>query len=129
MTCRKYYALEGREKRAKTVSKFIFFNLFAAFFNLFVSFFNLFVSFLNLFVSFLNLFVSFLNLSVSFFNLFAALFNLSVPFFNLFTILFSNKLSKTMRIDRMRQSQSENYPFIAGVPLEFALSIRLTAST
>jgi len=62
-------------KGLKTVSKFIFFNLFAAFFNLFVSFSNLYAAFFNLFVLL--------------FSLFAALSNLFVPFFNLFVLLFS----------------------------------------
>jgi len=39
----------------KTVSKFIFFNLFAVFFNLIAAFFNLFVSLFNLSAGFFNL--------------------------------------------------------------------------
>jgi hypothetical protein len=81
MACGKFRNREDREKRAKTVSKFIFFNLFAAFLNLSVSFFNLFAALFNLSIPSFNLFVAFFNLSVSFFNL-------SVVLFNLFSSLF-----------------------------------------
>jgi len=74
---------------SKTVSKFIFFNLFAVFFNLFVAFFNLFETLFNLFVPLFNLSSTFLNLFASLFNLFAAFFNLFVPFLNLSTAFFS----------------------------------------
>ena len=46
---------------SKTVSKFIFFNLFASFFNLLASFFNLFAPFFNLSVAFSDLFPRFSN--------------------------------------------------------------------
>jgi len=74
---------------SKTVSKFIFFNLFAVFFNLFVAFFNLFETLFNLFVPLFNLSSTFLNLFASLFNLFAAFFNLFVPFLNLSVVFFS----------------------------------------
>ena len=53
---------QPRDLSPKTVSKFIFFNLFAVFFNLIAAFFNLFVSLLNLFAAFLNLFALFFRL-------------------------------------------------------------------
>ena len=73
----------------KTVSKLIFFNLFAAFFNLFAAFFNLSVSLLNLFEIFLTLFGAFFNLFETFINLSAAFFNLFVSLINLFAAFFS----------------------------------------
>jgi len=45
----------ARDPSPKTVSKFIFFNLFAVFFNLIAAFFNLFVSLFNLSAGFFNL--------------------------------------------------------------------------
>ena len=81
--------LRPSEFAAKTVSKFIFFNLFAAFFNLFAAFFNLSVSLLNLFEIFFNLFGAFFNLFETFINLSAAFFNLFVSLINLFAAFFS----------------------------------------
>jgi len=78
----------ARDPSPKTVSKFIFFNLFAVFFNLIAAFFNLFVSLFNLSAAFLNLFVLLLNLSVAFFNLFVSLLNLFAAFLNLFALFF-----------------------------------------
>ena len=69
---------QPRDLSPKTVSKFIFFNLFAAFFNLFVSFLNLFAAFFSLFGSFFNLLEVFLNLSAAFINLFVVLFSVFV---------------------------------------------------
>ena len=62
--------LRPSEFAAKTVSKFIFFNLFAAFFNLSVALFNLFGEFFNLFAAFSNLSTTFFSLFVAFFSLF-----------------------------------------------------------
>ena len=86
--------LRPSEFAAKTVSKFIFFNLFAAFFNLFAAFFNLSVAFLNLFAAFFNLSVALFNLFGEFFNLFAAFSNLSTTFFSLFVAFFSLFISE-----------------------------------
>jgi len=77
-----------KENGSKTVSKFIFFNLFAVFFNLFAAIFNLFVSFFNLFVAFFNLFGAFLNLFVPSFNLSASFLNLFAAFFSVLSQTF-----------------------------------------
>ena len=74
------FDFEDIEKSAKTVSKIIFFNLFAAFLNLFTLRFNL-------FAAFLNLFPTFFNLSEAFPSLFVSIFSLSAVFFNLFAVL------------------------------------------
>jgi len=107
-----------RKSGSKTVSKFIFFNLFAAFFNLSAIFLNLFVAFFNLFVVFFNLFAALFNLSVSFFNLFAALFSLFAAFINLFVSFFSvfasRKTVKAIFADRLCSGSQE---FENGMPI------------
>ena len=82
------------ENGEKTVSKFIFFNLYAAFFNLFAAFYNLFETFFNLSLSLFNLLAGFFNLFASFINLFAAFIDLSAALLNLFVLFFSERSSK-----------------------------------
>jgi len=92
----------------KTVSKLIFFNLFAAFFNLSVTFSSLLATFFNLFAAFFNLFVLSFNLSAVFSNLFVSFFSLFAVFLNLFVtklIVFEAKISEKMLISAVAKHE------------------------
>jgi len=106
------FDFEDIEKSAKTVSKIIFFNLFAAFLNLFTLRFNLFAAFLNLFPTFFNLSEAFPSLFVSIFSLSAVFFNLFAALFSLFVSLFSET---TRRMTPISSGTGHSVLLISGI--------------